>query len=201
RRVHRPHVLALHLARLREVVARGPRPRGCPGGDRGIEGAAAARPRGGARRRSERRFEPPARVRGRNLGGMSIAATLVAADVALRQAVGTWRGRGAVPAAVVRPALQEQLIERWLAREPRLRRAVLAQLPPSVARDVDADVRAYADLLVIAAHVPPHPLAAYRVSRPRPPLELESYYREAEQASGIPWEVLAAINFVETDFG
>lgn len=132
---------------------------------------------------------------------MNIAATLVAADLALRQAVGAWQGRGGVPAAVVHPALHEQLLERRLAHEPRLRRAVLAELPSSLARDVADDVTAYADLLVIAAHVPPRPLGAYRVLRARPPLELESYYREAEQRSGIPWQVLAAINFVETDFG
>ena len=132
---------------------------------------------------------------------MTVAAALVAADLALRQAAAAWQGRGEVPAAVVRPAWEEQQLERRLALDPRLRRVVLPELPSPLARDVGDDVAAYADIEAIARQVPARPLSAYRLSRARPPLELESYYREAERRSGVPWQVLAAINFVESDFG
>jgi hypothetical protein len=130
-----------------------------------------------------------------------LAAALVAADVALRRGVAQWGGHGAPPPAVVAAALEEQLIERRLARDPQLRRVVLPRLPRALARDVADDVASYADLETIAKRVPARPLSAYRVTTPRPPLELESYYREAQRRSGVPWQVLAAINFVETDFG
>ena len=44
-------------------------------------------------------------------------------------------------------------------------------------------------------------LPAGRIDPPRPAEELLGYYRKAEAASGVGWNYLAAINFVETAFG
>jgi membrane-bound lytic murein transglycosylase B len=134
---------------------------------------------------------------------VTVAAALVAADLALRQAVGEWQGRGALPAAVIQPALQEQLLERRLAHDARLRRNVLAQLPQRLRRDVADDVQASLDITAIAriAHLPPRPLSAFRVTEASPPLRLKAYYLEAQRRSRVAWQVLAAINYVESDFG
>ena len=39
------------------------------------------------------------------------------------------------------------------------------------------------------------------VARPRPPLRLRAWYREGQRRFGVPWNVLAAVNFVESGFG
>ena len=36
---------------------------------------------------------------------------------------------------------------------------------------------------------------------PPPPSPLLSFYREGEKRFGVPWEVVAAVNFIETKFG
>ena len=44
-------------------------------------------------------------------------------------------------------------------------------------------------------------LPAWRIIQPEPATNLLSYYRKAEAATGIEWEVLAAVNLVETGMG
>ena len=44
------------------------------------------------------------------------------------------------------------------------------------------------------------PLSAFRTGRALPARTLLRYYRDAERRFGVDWEVLAAVNFVETGF-
>jgi hypothetical protein len=44
-------------------------------------------------------------------------------------------------------------------------------------------------------------LPAWTIVLPRPIEELTAYYREAQELTGVPWQYLAAINFVETRMG
>jgi len=44
-------------------------------------------------------------------------------------------------------------------------------------------------------------LPSWRIRSPEPPEQLLSYYKEAAAATGIPWEVLAAVNLVESGMG
>ena len=44
-------------------------------------------------------------------------------------------------------------------------------------------------------------LPAWRIIQPEPAANLLNYYRKAEAATGIEWEVLAAVNLVETGMG
>ena len=129
---------------------------------------------------------------------MTVAAALIAADLALQRGVARWHGSGAPPAAVAQAALTEQRIELRMARDPRLERGVLAKLPRSLARDVGDDVAARGDLLRLAPHRPGPPI---RLGPALPVTELRSYYTEAERRSGVAWQVLAAVNYVESDFG
>jgi membrane-bound lytic murein transglycosylase B len=94
--------------------------------------------------------------------------------------------------------LYEQRIERRLAARPRLGRGVIERLPASVAAAVRDEVTAQRELARLAR---PIPLASVRVGRPLPAHVLLRYYREAERRFHVRWQVLAAVNFVESAFG
>ena len=129
---------------------------------------------------------------------MTVAAALIAADLALQRGISQWRGVGAPPAAVVEAAVTEQRIELRLARDPRLERGVLAKLPGALARDVADDVAARRDLQLLAPRKKGPPI---RLGPALPVTRLRSYYAEAQRRSGVAWQVLAAVNYVESDFG
>lgn len=129
---------------------------------------------------------------------MTLAAALAAADLALQRGIARWNGVGAPPAAVVREAVREQRIELRMARDPRLARGVLAKLPRTLARDAGDDVTALRDLLLLAPHTKGPPI---RLGPSLPLVRLESLYREGQRRSGVAWQVLAAVNYVESDFG
>jgi soluble lytic murein transglycosylase-like protein len=129
---------------------------------------------------------------------MSVAAALAAADLALQRGISQWRGVGATPPAVAQAAETEQRIELRMARDPRLARGVLAKLPSRLARDVGDDVAARRDLLRLAPHAKGPPV---RLGSALPVTQLRSLYLEGQRRSGVPWQVLAAVNFVESDFG
>jgi soluble lytic murein transglycosylase-like protein len=129
---------------------------------------------------------------------LTVAATLIAADLALQRGIARWHGAGAPPAAVVQAATTEERIELRMARDPRLERGVLSKLPARLARDAADDVAARRDLLRLAPHKPGPPV---RLGPALPVLRLRSYYAEGQRRSAVPWQVLAAVNFVESDFG
>ena len=77
--------------------------------------------------------------------------------------------------------------------------AVLAAVPASVRSAVQANISAaqQIDSLNGASSALPH----WRIIAPPTPDVLLGYYREAQQASGIQWQYLAAINLIETNMG
>jgi membrane-bound lytic murein transglycosylase B len=96
---------------------------------------------------------------------------------------------------------QQQVIYRVLAHRPSLAQPVRAALPQRWWSVFDRHLRARRAFL--AMHRPPRPatLPAWRIIHPEPPANLLRYYREAAAATGIPWQVLAAINLVESGMG
>ncbi len=129
---------------------------------------------------------------------MTVAAALVAADLALQRGIARWHGSGPVPVAVARPTLTEERIELRLLRDPRLERGVLAKLPARLGRDVADDVAAKRDLVRLAPKKPGPPI---RLGPALPVARLRALYAEAQRRSGVAWQVLAAVNYVESDFG
>jgi soluble lytic murein transglycosylase-like protein len=129
---------------------------------------------------------------------LTVAAALTAADLALQRGIARWNGAGPAPAAVVQSAVTEQRIELRMARDPRLARGVLAKLPRALARDVADDVAARHDLLLLAPHKKGPPI---RLGPSLPVERLKSLYAEGQRRSGVAWQVLAAVNYVESDFG
>lgn len=103
--------------------------------------------------------------------------------------------RIATGATFVAAARDRQIVIRTLARDAKAAAAV-AKLAPGE-RD-DLDVRH--DLNRLSAASPPQ-VGGVRVGAAQPASTLLSFYRSAQQRFGVRWELLAAINFVESDFG
>ncbi len=97
---------------------------------------------------------------------------------------------------------QQQVIYRVLARRKPLAKAVLELLPPRWQRVAQRQLEARRLFLAMqAGRARPSLLPAWRVQAPAPATELLAYYHQAAATTGIAWEVLAAINLVESAMG
>jgi soluble lytic murein transglycosylase-like protein len=79
--------------------------------------------------------------------------------------------------------------------DPRLARSVAKMVPT-----LSNDVAARADLARLAA-TSPLPRTSPQVGPAPPATRLLRWYREAQRRFGIRWQLLAAVNFVESAFG
>ena len=97
---------------------------------------------------------------------------------------------------------QQQVIYRVLARRKPLAKAVLELLPPRWQRVAQQQLEARRQFLAMqAGRARPSLLPAWRVQAPAPATELLACYHQAAASTGIDWEVLAAINLVESAMG
>jgi membrane-bound lytic murein transglycosylase B len=78
----------------------------------------------------------------------------------------------------------------------RLAGGLVLKLAPAEADDL----RARRDLRRLAASTPPRK-TPLRIGAPAPAARLVAWYSEAERRFGVQWQLLAAINFVESAFG
>ena len=96
-------------------------------------------------------------------------------------------------------AFETQLLYRQLARTPEWQGEVFFRmrgLRPVAELHVEARRSLRSVLTTLTDQLP-----AWAVVEPPPVHELIRYYREGERVHGVEWEVLAAINLVETGFG
>jgi soluble lytic murein transglycosylase-like protein len=128
------------------------------------------------------------------------ALQLIRADAAFRAALVGWDSRRPMPQAAIDAVAREQVIELRLERDARVYRVVIPRLPPRLRRDVVDDVAAHRELVGMG-RAKPRPARRLVVGPALPLARLRAYYREAQRRFGIPWRVLAAINYVETSFG
>ena len=97
---------------------------------------------------------------------------------------------------------QQQVIYRVLSRDPERAAAVQAQLPEPWRGVAHHHLEARRQFLAMHGHHRrPTSLPAWRIIPPAPAEELLAHYRKAAAATGIDWEVLAAINLVESGMG
>ncbi len=100
----------------------------------------------------------------------------------------------------------------WGARLQRLYRILSANrdwAPETVAAveddvrpDVELNWQARQDLsALVNSTTLATSLPAWRIREPLPVPELLGYYKEAEEITGVPWEILAAIHLIETRMG
>jgi hypothetical protein len=105
----------------------------------------------------------------------------------------------AAPAALARQALIVQLACLRAAAHPGWADAVLARVAPAQRAAAAADLAATADLVALT---PPRTrLPPWRIVAAQSLAALRADYQAAQAATGVAWFYLAAINFVETDFG
>jgi hypothetical protein len=132
----------------------------------------------------------------------TLSAQLTRADAQLRRGIESWRSdervRRAPPRQITTWARYHRRAVGALARRTRLAAATVRRLPPGLASQTRELALALRDLNRLAAGSPSHPL---RTGRPRPLPELLGYYRAAEKRFGVEWNVLAAVNLVESAFG
>jgi hypothetical protein len=121
-----------------------------------------------------------------------LADDLVADEQALRDP-------SAGEAALVSAAHRQQAAYRAIGRHPGWDAITRGRIPPSLLDVYDRNVDARRQLTAMT-HVK-DTLPAWSIEPPAPADELLGYYREAESASGVPWNYLAAINLVESRFG
>ena len=103
----------------------------------------------------------------------------------------------AAPVSVA-SAYAVQKVELRLSDDPALAARVIRLLPAALARDVTDDVLAHREL---ARLTPPRPLSAFRPGPAAAAAKLRAWYAEGQRRSGVSWQLLAAVNFVESDFG
>ena len=96
---------------------------------------------------------------------------------------------------------QQQVIYRVLSKQPTRSAAVVAALPQRWRSVAQRHLAARREFLSMARKRGPSTLPAWRIIQPEPAEQLLRHYRKAEAATGIAWEVLAAVNLVETGMG
>ena len=101
------------------------------------------------------------------------------------------------------PALghQQQVIYRVLAERPALAAQVLPLLAPRWRSVAERAIAARREFLAMRRGSPASTVPAWRIQPPADREALLRSYRSAAAATGIPWEVLAAVNLVETGLG
>ena len=128
-----------------------------------------------------------------------LAARLTATERALNAAVDGWNAEAAPrpPREVTLYALYEQRILIVLSERPRIAGAVLRRLPAPYAGRVRSEVVARRALGRLSH---PRPRSAFRTGRAEPAERLRGYYAEAQRRFHVGWQVLAAVNYVESAF-
>ena len=124
-----------------------------------------------------------------------LASTLNTTERSLDASIDRWDKASPPPRDVTLLALYEQRMIRVLGERPALARSVVKLYPAS--RD---DVAARVDLRTLVASGPV-PRSTPKVGAAPPAARLLAWYREAQRRFGIRWQLLAAVNFVESAFG
>ena len=141
------------------------------------EAAAASTPAGAQRLASD-----PARL----------GEDLVADELALRDP-------STPQPAVAAAARRQQAAYRAIGRHPEWDAVIRPGIPASLTEIYDRNIDARRQLNAMATVR--DTLPAWRIQQPAPVEELLGYYRQAEAASGVGWNYLAAINLIETRLG
>jgi soluble lytic murein transglycosylase-like protein len=146
---------------------------------------------------------PPAPDAAIPTSAAAVAAALERDDADLRPALQAWTSgapESRPPEDVVLLALYQQRIYGTLAAHPGLFRQVVYALPADLARAARANIAADRALGSLSGPPPANPPKLH-TSEPLPPGVLLQYYRAAQRRFGVHWQVLAAVNFIESKFG
>jgi membrane-bound lytic murein transglycosylase B len=129
----------------------------------------------------------------------ALAGDLRRASSSLDASIRGWHdpSSGVPPAGVTLAGLYVQRIDRLLAQRPRLASQTLPLLPAALRRSTADTVAALRDLFRLT---PPTRKRTFKTGPAAPAGALLGFYRSAQARFGVRWNVLAAVNLVETDF-
>ena len=125
-------------------------------------------------------------------GPARLASELSAAEAVLGKG-------GASPAVTARQALNVQLVCLRLTERPGWAGMVIERVAPAQRAAAADDIAGVADLAALTS--PAASLPRWKIVVPENLAALRADYRAAQAATGVGWQYLAAINFVETNFG
>ncbi|SFB72246.1 Membrane-bound lytic murein transglycosylase B [Nocardioides terrae] len=95
---------------------------------------------------------------------------------------------------------EAQVLYRQLAGRPRWMRPVVGAVPVALRATVRLHIRARRAFRTMH-HTLSRTLPSWRIVAPASEPALLAFYREGERRFGVPWQVLAAVNLVETGMG
>ena len=98
-------------------------------------------------------------------------------------------------------ARRQQVAYRSLGRNPDAEAIARPRIPPQLLDIYDYNIDARHQLDALLSGDVKDTLPEWRIDAPAPADELLGYYREAESATGVGWNYLAAINLIESRFG
>jgi membrane-bound lytic murein transglycosylase B len=101
--------------------------------------------------------------------------------------------------ALTAAARRQQAAYRAIGRHPDWDAITRPRIPASLLETYDRNVDARRQLYAMTEVK--NTVPAWRIVAPAPADELMGYYREAEAATGVDWNYLAAINLIESRFG
>ncbi len=101
--------------------------------------------------------------------------------------------------ALTAAARRQQAAYRTIGRNSEWDAVIVPRIPDWLRQTYDRNIDARRQLYAMTEVKDTVP--AWRIVPPAPAEELMAYYREAEAASGVGWNYLAAINLIETRFG
>ena len=129
----------------------------------------------------------------------ALARALVSTKAELAGEIDAWRAGGGLrtPDEVTLEALYDQRIELLLAERQALAHATLQRVSPGIAAVVRTNLIAKRELWRLT---PRTHRRRFRTGPALPPEVLLRYYREGQRRFGVPWNLLAAVNFVESAF-
>jgi membrane-bound lytic murein transglycosylase B len=138
-------------------------------------------------------------------GASAFAAALASTTRDLEARIRAWRRSDAgiaarPPAAVTLDALYQQRIYRYLRRHPSFAEQVIAAMPSRLRSQARDNIAAGRSLLRLMPKKPPKTQPAIRIGQAEPPGQLLAWYRAAQARFGVRWQILAAVNFVESSF-
>ncbi|MBA2725143.1 MAG: hypothetical protein H0U53_04065, partial [Actinobacteria bacterium] len=96
--------------------------------------------------------------------------------------------------------LKQQLTMRRLARHPNLAAETIPLLEGRLRYQTRSNVKAAQGLLTLSEPLKP-PVPDFPITRAELPHRLKRYYDIAERRFGVPWHILASVNFIESKFG
>lgn len=98
-------------------------------------------------------------------------------------------------------ARRQQAAYRAIGHHPEWDQVTRSRIPPAMLTTYDHNVEARRQLDRLSSGDGKDTVPAWRIEPPAPADQLLGYYRDADAATGVGWNYLAALNFVETTFG